>query len=302
MSSSGTKTNTLADRLPVSNSIQRESDDQLRSSPDPYRIRTDKQRTMDLDGHTALVTGSSRNIGQAIAERLAEAGADVGITAHKDRTGCEETATLVENAGATSAIAMGDLAEPADIESVVESIRDELGPIDILVNNASYRPKSKLLDVTPEEWAKVHNIDLRAMFLLSQLVVPDMLEQDGGAIVNIVGKSIYTGLQGKTHVIANKAGIPGLTRALALELGEDNIRVNALCLGLINTDRDLENYDDWESHSKKTAQMTALKRNGEPKEVADVCCFLASQRASYVTGQVLHVNGGSFPISDLSSI
>lgn len=257
---------------------------------------------MNLDGRTALVTGSSRNIGRAIAETLAEAGADVGITARSDRDGCAETASRVEATGSHAAVALGDVADPDDVERVVESVRDELGPIDVLVNNASYRPRKPFLDVTVEEWRRVHDVDLRSMFLLSQAVIPDMLERGDGAIVNLVGKNVYVGRTGKSHVVANKAGIPGLTRALALEFGPDGIRANAVCPSLIDTDRDLENYENWADYEDKAARITALKRIGDPQEVADVCCFLCSDRSSYVTGQVLHVNGGSFPVMDLAAM
>lgn len=257
---------------------------------------------MNLDGRTALVTGSSRNIGRAIAEQLAEAGADVGVTARSDKDGCVETAARVEAAGAQAAIALGDLADPEDIDDVVETIRDELGPIDVLVNNASYRPKKPFLDVTVEEWQRVHEVDLRAMFLLSQAVIPDMMRLGSGAIVNLLGKNVYVGRANKSHVVANKAGIPGLTRSLALEFGPDGIRVNAVCPSLIDTDRNLEHYENWKAYSDKAARTTSLKRLGEPEEVADVCCFLCSDRASYVSGQVLHVNGGSFPVMDLAAL
>lgn len=257
---------------------------------------------MNLEGRTALVTGSSRNIGRAIAETLAAAGADVGVTARADEAGCTRTAELVEAAGAEPAVAMGDLANPAAIERIVETVRDELGPIDILVNNASYRPRKPFLDVTVEDWQRVHDIDLRAMFLTSQQVIPDMLEVGHGAIVNLLGQTVYTGRPGKTHVVANKAGIPGLTRALAIEFGPDDIRVNAVSLDLIDTDRDLEHYDGFEAFSDKAARLSALKRNGTPQEVADICWFLVSERSSYVTGQVINVNGGSFPTMDLTAV
>lgn len=259
-------------------------------------------RTMDLDGRTALVTGSSRNIGRAIAETLAEAGADVGITARSDEEGCAETAARVEAAGGRAAVALGDLADPEDIDGVVDAVRDELGPIDVLVNNASYRPRKPFLEVTLEEWERVHAVDLRAMFLCCQAVIPDMIRDGGGAIVNLLGKNVYVGRAGKTHVVANKAGIPGLTRGLALEFGEDGIRANAVCPSLVDTDRDLENYENWDEYADKAARVTALKRIGEPDEVADAVCFLVSERASYVTGQVLHVNGGSFPAMDLAAL
>lgn len=257
---------------------------------------------MNLEGHTALVTGSSRNIGQQIAARLAEAGADVGITARTDEEGCMETSERVRDEGSEAAIAMGDLAEPEDIEHITTTIRDELGPIDILVNNASYRPLKPFLEVTLDDWATVHNIDLRAMALVSQHVLPDMIELGDGRILNIVGDSIYSGTTQKTHVMANKAGIPGLTRGLAFEFGPEGIRSNAMSLGLIDTDRDLENYAGWEDVKRRASQKAALRRIGSPKEVADAACFLVSDHASFITGQTIHVNGGTFPITDTAAI
>ena len=257
---------------------------------------------MNLEGRTALVTGSSRNIGRSIAQTLAEAGADVGITARSDEEGCAETVELVEAAGATPAVALGDLAKPEDIEQIVAAVRDELGPIDVLVNNASYRPKKAFLDVTVEDWQRVHDIDLRAMFLTSQQVIPDMIEVGGGAIINLVGQTVFTGRPGKGHVVTNKAGILGLTRSLAVEFGPDGIRANTINLDLIDTNRNLDNYEGFAVFENKTARLSALKRNGTPEEVADVCCFLASDRASYVTGQTIHVNGGSFPTMDLTAV
>ncbi|WP_254280435.1 SDR family NAD(P)-dependent oxidoreductase [Haloarcula marina] len=257
---------------------------------------------VSLADSVALVTGSSRNIGREIAVRMAEAGADVGVTARSDADGCERTAELVRAAGGNATVALGDLSDPADIERIVESVATDLGPIDRLVNNASYRPTRPFLDVTVEEWQHVHDVDLRAMALLSQEVIPDMIAAGGGAIVNVVGSSIYTGITEKTHVMANKAGIPGLTRGLALEFGGDGLRANAVCFGLIDTDRDLDNYEGWERYSENVRRSGALGRLGTPGECADAVCYLASERSSYITGQVIHVNGGTFPITDLSAV
>jgi 3-oxoacyl-[acyl-carrier protein] reductase len=257
---------------------------------------------MNLEGHTALVTGSSRNIGQAIAETFAEAGADVGITANTDEAGCAKTKELVEAAGGEAAIAMGNIADPDDVERIVESIRDELGPIDILVNNASYRPLKPFLEVSVEDWGTVHNIDLRAMGLFAQQVLPDMLDRGDGRILNIVGDSAFKGTTQKTHVMAQKAGIPGLTRGLAMEFGPEGVRSNAISLGLIDTDRNLDNYDGWEQKKRRTSQMAALRRIGDPQEIADAALFFVSDRSSFITGQTVHVNGGTFPIFDAGAV
>jgi 3-oxoacyl-[acyl-carrier protein] reductase len=256
---------------------------------------------MNLDGHAALVTGSSRNIGAAIAGRLGEAGADVGITARQDRSGCEETAERVRAAGSDATIALGDLSEPSEITAVVEDIRTALGPIDILVNNASYRPLQPFLDVDLGEWETVHNIDLRAQYLLAQAVLPDMLDAGWGSIVNINGATAFFGIENKTHVIANKSGIEGLTRGLALEFGRDGVRANSLVLGVVDTDRDLDHYEDGGSTIDRMVAASALGRKGDPEEVADTVCFLCADTASFITGQTIHANGGLYPIHRLRS-
>jgi 3-oxoacyl-[acyl-carrier protein] reductase len=129
-----------------------------------------------------------------------------------------------------------------------------------------------------------------------------MLENGGGDIVNILGLSVFMGIPGKVAVMANKAGIPGLTRGLALEFGPDGIRANALCLGRIEVDRDIENYPNWEKYKDDLLNLSALRRTGSPEEVADVCCFFVSDKSSLITGQVLHVNAGLFPIFDISNV
>jgi 3-oxoacyl-[acyl-carrier protein] reductase len=253
--------------------------------------------TMNLDGKTALVTGASRNIGRAVAETLAEAGADVGITAHSNREGCEETAHRVESNGGTAAVAMGDISDTQQIEQIVESVRSELGPLDVLVNNASIRPKQPFLEVTPEEWDRVHSVNLRGMFFTAQEVIPDMLSSDGGSIINVLGVTAYYGNRGKAHVYASKTGSIGMLRSLATEFGSEGIRVNGVSPGAIDTERDLSNYPDDEL--SQVVEAIPLGRLGDPEEVADVCCFLASDRSSFMTGQVLHVNGGLFPSGNL---
>lgn len=255
---------------------------------------------MNLDGHTALVTGSSRNIGAAIAARLAAAGADVGITARQDRSGCEETAERVRAAGGDAAVALGDLSKPSDITAVVDDIRDALGPVDILVNNASYRPLQPFLDVELGDWEAVHNVDLRAQYLLAQAVLPDMVEAGWGAIVNINGVTAFFGIENKTHVIANKAGIDGLTRGLALEFGRDGVRANSLVLGVVDTDRDLDRYEDGGTTIDRMVAASALGRKGDPGEIADAVCFLCADTASFITGQTIHANGGLYPIHRLT--
>ncbi len=249
---------------------------------------------MDLTGKTALVTGSSRNIGAEIAVTLAETGADVGITARSNEAGCLETAKRVENEGRATAVELGDLSEPTEIETIVNSVRNELGPIDILVNNATVRPKKPFLEVTPEDLDQVLAVNVKGMYLTTQQVVPDMIASGGGSVVNLIGALVYLGRSGKTHSYASKMAIEGQVRQLASELGPEGIRVNGLSPGHIETEREGP-YE----HEERLINAMPLRRKGTVTEVADACCFLASDRSSFITGQVLHVNGGIYPTPNI---
>lgn len=253
----------------------------------------------DFDGRTALVTGASRNIGRGIAVELAERGADVGVAARTDREGAEETAQRVEAVGGDAAVALADLADPSAIESMVDHVRGTLGPIDVLVNNATYRPSAPFLEVGLDELDRVADVNFRGLFLTTQQVVPDMIDRGGGAVVNLVGAMVYLGLAGHAHSFGSKMAIEGLVRQLATELGPDGIRVNGVSPGLVDTDR--ETGEDWERVERQVVEATPLRRVGEIEEVVEACCFLASDRASFVTGQVLHVNGGTYPTPTLVS-
>jgi 3-oxoacyl-[acyl-carrier protein] reductase len=252
---------------------------------------------MELEDRTVLVTGASRNIGRAIAVKMAEEGADVGITARMNRDGCAETARLVREAGGDASISLADLGEPSQIEAMVGDIRNELGSIDVLVNNATYRPVKPFLDVTLEDIDRVTDVNFRGLFLTTQHVVPDMLDEGGGSIVNLIGAMVYLGRPEHVHSYGTKFAIEGQTRQLATELGGDGIRVNAVSPGLIDVGR--EQTEEWERLKQSILESTPLGRMGSVEEIAEICSFLASERASFITGQVIHANGGTYPIPNV---
>jgi 3-oxoacyl-[acyl-carrier protein] reductase len=224
---------------------------------------------------------------------MAEEGADVGITSRSDREGCAETAQRVREAGGEAAVSLAELGDPESIEEMVGDIRERLGSIDVLVNNATYRPEKDFLDVTVDDIDEVMNINFRGIFLTAQHVVPDMIESGGGAIVNLIGAMVYLGRPDHVHSYGTKFAIEGQTRQLATEVGDQGIRVNAISPGLIDTDREMT--AEGERLLESIIESTPLKRMGKPEEIADVCSFLASDQASFITGQVIHANGGTYP-------
>ena len=255
-----------------------------------------------LEGRTALVTGSSRNIGRAIAVALGEAGANVGITARSDREGCRRTADIVESAGGEATVTLGDLGDPDDVVGIVDDVRDELGPLDVLVNNAAVRPGVPFEDISLEEWQRVQDVNLRSAFLLSQEAYEDMRERGSGSIVNVLGLMALQGRRTKAHGAVTKTGLIGLTQTLAAELGPDGVRVNSVVPGRkITTDRGTLTPDERRNFTK-LEEATPLRRRGDPEEVASAVRFMASEEASFVTGEILKVDGGINTCLDIENV
>jgi len=244
----------------------------------------------------ALVTGGSRNIGRAIAKTLADKGYFVYVAGQtKSKALLETYQNIISNGGKCGLIA-ADLADPQAIKSMVNQIKEEVGEIHILINNAAIRPSTSILDITPEEWDHVFSINLRGAFICSQLVIPHMISAGFGRIINIAGIDAYWGTPNRCHVVASKAGLIGLTRALASELSNFGITANCLVLGFIDTVRDGVEpslvHDEWR---RVRINQTLLKRAGKPEDVAHMVAYLASDESQFITGQELHINGGGYP-------
>ena len=245
-----------------------------------------------LAGRVALVTGSSRRIGRAIAVALAEAGADVAVHGHSDRRAAEESAKAVRDKGRRAAVALGDVSTPEAVESIVGHTVRDLGRLDILVNNASVRGQSDIHVTSFEEWRRVVGITLDGAFLCVKAAMPHLIRSGAGRIINIGGASGHAGAAHHMHVVAAKSGLLGLTKALAHDLGVHGITVNIVSPGLIEAEGD----DPKRAAERRQVYLVdrlPLRRPGRPEEVAAAVVTLAKPESGYVTGQTLHVNGGA---------
>jgi len=248
---------------------------------------------MRCGGTVALVTGGQQGIGRAIALALAREGADVALNYLDDPAAAGRVAEEIRATGRRCALVQGDVSRAAEVATLVEAAERGVGPVDTLINNAGIFPRSAFLDLTEEEWDRVHGVNLKGSFLAAQAVARRMVARGApGAIVNLASAAAYRSSPRGTHYVASKAGVVGLTRAMALELAAHGIRVNAIAPGL--TDTAQPRYGSSEAEIQTTARQVPLGRMAEPEDVAAVAVFLASADARHVTGQVIHVNGGAY--------
>jgi glucose 1-dehydrogenase/3-oxoacyl-[acyl-carrier protein] reductase len=247
---------------------------------------------MRLQDKVALVTGARRGIGRAVALELARQGAHVAVN---DVTGEEQARAVVDEIRGMerrAMIAMADVSDEAQVQSMVARVGQELGPIDILVNNAGIETIIPLLEMTEQQWTEVINVNLKGEWLCAREVVRQMIQRGRrGAIVNIASIQAGMALPGRTHYAPSKRGVEALTRNLAAELAEHGIRVNCINPGLVATDMTRWVMDD-PNILPVVLDKIPLKRAGRPEEIATVAAFLASDDASYMTGQCIYVDGG----------
>lgn len=245
----------------------------------------------DLAGKVAIVTGSARNIGRAIALELAEAGAAVVINARSRSAECEDVAAEVRRLGGRALVQPADIAIPAQAEALIAAAVAEFGRLDILVNNAAIRRELPIGTLAFEEWREVMAVVLDGAFLCVKAALPHLKSAGGGSIVNIGGLSAHTGAANRAHVVAAKSALPGLTRALAHDLAPYAVTVNCVVPGLIDTPR---GGTSPVAPSHHQSHATLLGRKGRPQEVAAMVRMLCGPDLRYITGQTIHVNGGAY--------
>ena len=245
---------------------------------------------MSLQGKVAFVTGGSRGIGRACALVLAEAGADVAVGG-RDEARLSAVAAEIEGLGRKALPVSVDLTQPDRIKSAFEQVMSAFGRLDVLVNNAGVTRDGLLLRMKPQDWSEVLQTNLTATFLCTQAAVRIMLRQRYGRIVNLSSVVGLTGNAGQANYVASKAGIIGLTKTVAQEVAKRNITVNAVAPGFVDT---AMTQALSEAARAKLLERIPMGRVGLDREIAQGVRFLASDEAGYVTGQVLHINGGLY--------
>ncbi|GAB3248158.1 3-oxoacyl-ACP reductase family protein [Chitinimonas naiadis] len=245
---------------------------------------------MSLQGKVALVTGASRGIGRAIAETLARDGAIVIGTATSE-TGAEAISSYLKEQGFNGIGLALDVNDTAAVDAALETVEKAYGPVLVLVNNAGITRDQLLMRMKEEDWDAVMDTNLRSVYRLSKAVLRGMMKARWGRIISIASVVGASGSAGQTNYAAAKAGMMGFTRSLAREVGSRNITVNCVAPGFINTDMTKSLADDYK---QKLLSQIPLERLGQPQEIADAVSFLSGDKAAYVTGNTLHVNGGMY--------
>ena len=243
----------------------------------------------EFDGRSAIVTGGTRGIGRAIVKELAARGANIAFSFTKNSELADEVVKEVESAGRRALAFQADVSDGEAAEKMVRAVKAEFGSVDYLVNNAGITRDKLIMMMSEEDWDAVLDTNLKGVFNVTKPAVSIMVRQRRGSILNISSISGVVGMAGQTNYSASKAGLIGFTRALAKEIAKRNITVNALALGLIETDMTGALADEYK---QKMLEQIPLGRFGNVTEIARVAAFLLSDDARYITGQVIQVDGG----------
>jgi acetoacetyl-CoA reductase/3-oxoacyl-[acyl-carrier protein] reductase len=242
---------------------------------------------------TAIITGGGRGIGRAIALALAQRKIDIVVTYLTRRDRCEQTATDVRALGCEALVVQADVTQRENVRQLVSTVTEKFGRIDVLVNNAGILQQKPFNTITDDDWDTMLATNLKGVFLCSQEIMPVMVRQGSGSIINISSSGGQLGGMLAVHYAVSKAGVISLTRSLARVGAPDGIRVNCVTPGLIETEMSLKEIHS-EVGQQKISQQIPLLRAGQVEEVATAVVFLASEEAAYITGQSINVNGGLY--------
>lgn len=246
-----------------------------------------------LAGRTAIVTGSSRNIGKAIALHFAQAGANVVVNGHGDQAALNRVVQEIRDGGGKAIAYVADVGDEASVAAMVKKAEEEFGRVDIAVSNVAARGHRAFLETTSNDWNAILNTNLNSAFYLGKAVLPKMKAAKWGRIIHIGGEDGFAAnIPGRAANIVAKAGMHALSKALATEFAQDGITVNTVSPGYIDTERDWSKYP--ENPAPARLAQIPMRKLGRVEDIAAACVYLAGDTGSFVTGQVLHVNGGMF--------
>jgi 3-oxoacyl-[acyl-carrier protein] reductase len=249
---------------------------------------------MLLEGRTALVTGSGRNIGRATILAYAKEGANVVVNARSNQEEVDAVVKEAQDIGVKAIGVLADISDPASVQAMADKVLSTFGKVDILVNNAAIRSPRPFTEIDYAEWRRVISVDLDGAFHCIKAFLPGMLEQSWGRIINITGMMAHRGNPGMTHVSAAKLGMVGLTRSLSVELAPHDILVNCISPGAIGGRPNPNPLSEEEATQlARRLETIPINRRGTPEEIAGLCLFLTLPGGGYISGQHLHVNGAA---------
>jgi 3-oxoacyl-[acyl-carrier protein] reductase len=250
--------------------------------------------SLPLAGRTAIVTGSGRNIGSAIALALAAHGANVVINGHSDAAALEQVAEKIAAGRGKAMTFLADVKDPAAVSQMVKAAEAAFGKVDIAISNVSLRSHRPLLETTDDEWNTVLATNLSSAFYLTRACLPFMVAQTWGRVINISGRDGFFPAPARVANVVSKGGVHALTKAVAVEFGRHGVTANTVAPGIVDTTRDLKNYPRSEELFAARLRATAVGRWGTVDDIAAAVLYLCLPSGDFVTGQVLHVSGGEF--------